>query len=122
MQDNDYLNYLDDFKKLKNHGIDILGICSGFQIVCNMFGEEIIAQQEIGMVSVEVQSQNPLVGGDFQGYNMHNFSVDKVTSFDVLAKSEKTIQMIRHKTMNVFGVSFHPEVRNEQIITNFLSI
>tara|TARA_B100001109_G_C18616787_1_gene359537 strand:- start:92 stop:628 length:537 start_codon:yes stop_codon:yes gene_type:complete len=122
LQDNDYLNYLDDFKKLKNHGIDILGICSGFQIVCNMFGEEIIAQQEIGMVSVEIQAQNPLVSGDFQAYNMHNYSVDKVTSFDVLAKSEKTIQMIRHKTMNVFGVSFHPEVRNEQIITNFLSI
>ena len=49
---------------------------------------------------------------------MHNFSVDKVTSFNVLAKSENTIQMISHKNINAFGVSFHPEVRNQEIITN----
>ena len=122
LQDNDYLNYLDNFKKLKDHDKDILGICSGFQIICSMFDEEIIAQQEIGMINVETQIKNPLVSGDFQAYNMHNFSADEVTSFNVLAKSEKTIQMISHKKINIFGVSFHPEVRNQQIVTNFLLI
>ena len=63
-----------------------------------------------------------LSSGNFQAYNMHNFSVDKVTSFNILAKSEKTIQMISHKKINAFGVSFHPEVRNQEIITNFLLI
>ena len=122
LQDNDYLNYLDDFKKLKNNDKEILGICSGFQIICSMFDEEIIDQEEIGMINVETQLQNCLISGDFQAYNMHNFSVGKVTSFNVLAKSEKTIQMISHINLNVFGVSFHPEVRNQQIITNFLLI
>lgn len=122
LQDNDYLNYLDDFKKLKNNNAGILGICSGFQIICSMFNEEIIDQEEIGMVTVETQFQNSLISGEFQAYNMHNFSVGQVTSFNVLAKSEKTIQMISHKKLNVFGVSFHPEVRNQQIITNFLLI
>lgn len=122
LQDNDYLKYFDDFKKLKNHNKEILGICSGFQIICKMFDEEIIDQQEIGMINVETQIKNPLVSGDFQAYNMHNFSADEVTSFNVLAKSEKTIQMISHKKLNIFGVSFHPEVRNQQIIANFLSI
>ena len=87
-----------------------------------MFDEEIIDQQEIGMINVETQIKNPLVSGDFQAYNMHNFSADEVTSFNVLAKSEKTIQMISHKKINAFGVSFHPEVRNQEIITNFLLI
>ena len=122
LQDNDYLNYLFDFNKLKNHVKGILGICSGFQIICSMFGEEIIVQEEIGMINVETQIQNPLASGTFEAYNMHNFSIDNVTSFNVLAKSEKTIQMISHKKMNVFGVSFHPEVRNQEIITNFLLI
>ena len=122
LQDNDYLNYLDDFKKLKNNDKEILGICSGFQIICSMFNEEIIDQEEIGMVTVETQFPNSLISGEFQAYNMHNFSVGQVTSFNVLAKSEKTIQMISHKKLNVFGVSFHPEVRNQQIITNFLLI
>ena len=122
LQDNDYLNYLFDFNRLKNRGKDILGICSGFQIICSMFDEEIIVQEEIGMVNVETQIKNPLASGNFQAYNMHNFSVDEVTSFNVLAKSVNTIQMISHKKINVFGVSFHPEVRNQEIITNFLLI
>jgi len=122
LQDNDYLNYLLDFNKLKNHGKDILGICSGFQIICSIFSEEIIVQEEIGMINVETQIQNPLASGNFQAYNMHNFSVGEVTSFNVLAKSENTIQMISHKKFNAFGVSFHPEVRNQEIITNFLLI
>ena len=122
LQDNDYLNYLSDFDRLKNQGKEILGICSGFQIICSMFDEEIIVQEEIGMINVETQIKNPLASGNFQAYNMHNFSVDEVTSFNVLAKSENTIQMISHKKINAFGISFHPEVRNQQIITNFLLI
>ena len=87
-----------------------------------MFDEEIIVQEEIGMIKVETQIKNPLASGTFQAYNMHNFSVAEVTSFNVLAKSENTIQMISHKKINAFGVSFHPEVRNREIITNFLLI
>ena len=122
LQDNDYLNYLEDFKKLKDYNKYILGICSGFQIICSMFDEQIIPQEEIGMIDVKVQGQNSLISGDFQAYNMHNFSIGEVISFNVLAKSKKTIQMISHKTLNIFGVSFHPEVRNEEILTNFLLI
>ena len=122
LRDNDYLNYLFDFNRLKNQGKEILGICSGFQIICSMFDEEIIVQEEIGMINVETQIKNPLASGNFEAYNMHNFSVDEVTSFNVLAKSENTIQMISHKKINAFGISFHPEVRNQQIITNFLLI
>ena len=70
LQDNDYLNYLLDFNKLKNHDKDILGICSGFQIICSIFSEEIIFQEEIGMINVETQIQNPLASGNFQAYNM----------------------------------------------------
>lgn len=122
LQDNDYLNYISDFKKLKSHGKDTLGICSGFQIICSIFDEKIINQEEIGMVDVITQINNPLVSGNFQAYNMHNFSVNTVTNFNILAKSEKTIQMISHKKMNIFGASFHPEVRNQEIITNFMLI
>ena len=87
-----------------------------------MFDEQIIVQEEIGMINVETQIKNSLASGNFEAYNMHNFSVDEVTSFNVLAKSENTIQMISHKKINDFGVSFHPEVRNQEIIANFLLI
>ena len=87
-----------------------------------MFNEKIIEQEEIGMMSVSTTQSNPLVSGDFQAYNMHNFSVADLTSFNVLAKSDKTMQLVSHKKRNIFGVSFHPEVRNEQIIINFLLV
>ena len=122
LQDNDYLNDLDNFKKLKDLNKPILGICSGFQIVCSMFNEKIIEQEEIGMMSVSTTQSNPLVSGDFQAYNMHNLSVADLISFNVLAKSDKTVQLVSHKKRNIFGVSFHPEVRNEQIIINFLLV
>ena len=122
LQDNYYLNYLNDFKKLRTSGKQFLGICSGFQIICSMFDEKIIKQKEIGMINVKTVIQNSLINGAFQAYNMHNFSVDGVKVFDILARSNKTIQMISHKKLSIFGVSFHPEVRNEQIITNFLLI
>ena len=120
LQDNDYLNYLGDFKKLRTNDNYILGICSGFQIICSMFDEKIIIQEEIGMINVRTKIPNSLINEDFQAYNMHNFSVGELNAFNILAKSDNTIQMISHKKLNVFGVSFHPEVRNEQILTNFL--
>ena len=122
LQDNDYLNYLDNFNILRDLNKPILGICSGFQILCAMFGESIIDNEEIGMVNVSTIQTNQLMSGEFQAYNMHNFSVENPISFNVLAKSDKTVQLVSHKRLNIFGASFHPEVRNEKIVTNFLSI
>ena len=122
LQDNDYLNHLGNFNNLIDLNKPILGICSGFQIVCAIFGESIITSKEIGMIDAITTQPNPLIRGAFQAYNMHNFSVKDPISFNVLAKAGETIQLVSHKELNIFGVSFHPEVRNEQIVTNFLLI
>ena len=100
----------------------ILGICSGFQILCVIFGERIVDSKEIGMTNVITTQNNPLISGEFQAYNMHNFSAKIPITFNILAKTEETIQLVSHKELNIFGVLFHPEVRNEQIVTNFLLI
>ena len=122
LQDNDYLNYIDNFNNLINLNKPILGICSGFQILCATFGETIIEGKEIGMTNVITTQKNPLTSGEFQAYNMHNFTAKIPTTFKTLAKAGETIQMVSHKELNIFGVLFHPDVRNEQIVTNFLLI
>tara|TARA_B100000965_G_scaffold242864_1_gene203851 strand:- start:1948 stop:2484 length:537 start_codon:yes stop_codon:yes gene_type:complete len=122
LQDNDYLNYMANFKNLTNFNKPILGICSGFQILCVTFGERIVDSKEIGMTNVITTQNNPLISGGFQAYNMHNFSAKIPITFKTLAKTEETIQLVSHKELNIFGVLFHPEVRNEQIVTNFLLI
>ncbi len=122
LQDNDYLNHIDNFNNLIKLNKPILGICSGFQILCATFGERIIECKEIGMTNVTTTLTNSLINGEFQAYNMHNFSAKVPITFNTLAKTDETIQLISHKELNIFGVLFHPEVRNEQIVTNFLLI
>lgn len=123
LQDNSYQKDIDKFKIiLTNFEKPILGICSGMQIVCTIFGNKIIKNLEIGMVDIETLEKNSLCKGKFQAYSIHNNSVGNLVYFTILAQSETSIQVIKHKTKDIFGVSFHPEVRNESIIENFLSI
>jgi len=123
LQDNLYHKDIDKFKRLlTNLEKPILGICSGMQIVCTIFEDKIIKNLEIGMVNVETLEKNSLCEGIFQAYSIHNYSVDNLAHFTILAQSETSIQLIQHKTKDIFGVSFHPEVRNEYILTNFFKI
>ena len=100
----------------------ILGICSGMQITAMIFGDKITENTEIGMVDVQTLEPNVLCAGEFQAYSLHNYSVSNLESFNVLARSENSIQVFKHITKQIFGVSFHPEVRNHEIIENFLRI
>ena len=121
LKDNSYMMKLDNFKKLfYDFSGSIMGICSGMQVLCSIFGCQIVKNLEIGMVEIETLEKNILCENKFQAYSLHNYSVNNLESFNVLARSENSIQIIKHKDMNVFGVSFHPEVRNEKIISNFL--
>ena len=43
-------------------------------------------------------------------------------NFLVIAETDNSHQIVKHKDKNFFGVLFHPEVRNESVIENFLKI
>ena len=40
----------------------------------------------------------------------------------ILATSENSIQAVKHVGKEIYGISFHPEVRNETVISNFLKL
>jgi GMP synthase-like glutamine amidotransferase len=40
----------------------------------------------------------------------------------VLAKTITSSQIVKHNSKKIFGISFHPEVRNEKIVSNFMLI
>jgi GMP synthase (glutamine-hydrolysing) len=108
---------------LKNFESPILGICSGMQILTSIFGiSGLMDNVEIGMVEVKTLEPNKLFDGNFEAYNLHNFSVQDSDKFSVLAKSESCIQAVKHVSKEIYGISFHPEVRNEKIVSNFLLI
>ncbi len=55
-------------------------------------------------------------------YALHSLSVKPSETFDVLAKSSKCIQAIKHKQKPTYGLLFHPEVRNSQILQHFITL
>jgi GMP synthase-like glutamine amidotransferase len=61
-----------------------------------------------------------LFASRFKAYELHNYSAESSPDFDVLAESKKCVQAIKHKKKAVYGVLFHPEVRNKEILERFI--
>ena len=113
--DNEYL--LGNFEWLKEIKKPILGICSGIQIITKTFGGEIVPKKEIGMVEVR---GNLFGQKKFKAYALHTNGISKLSNFKILARSKKSVQAIKHKSKKIYGVMFHPEVRNEWVISEFI--
>lgn len=115
-----YLENLEKFSWLKDFEKPVLGICAGMQVIAAVFGSEIVDLQGIGFADIEVVKDNPLLKGKMKVYELHGKAVRPSAQFDVLAESGKCVQAIRHKTKPFYGILFHPEARNMDIIDRFL--
>ena len=120
LKDNVTLNQTDKFEWIKDCGKPILGICAGMQTLGVVFGARLEKCLEIGMVQVTTLMANPLFSSSFKAYALHNYSIQPSLEFDVLADSAKCVQAIKHKHKDIYGVLFHPEVRNKEIIQRFI--
>jgi len=120
LKDNEYLEHVDKFSWLKTINKPVLGICAGMQVIGLVFNSKLLKCQGTGMQKIKVVKENSLFSEDFNAYELHNQAVKPSDEFEVLAKSEKCVQAIKHKTRQVYGALFHPEVRNQEIIEKFL--
>jgi GMP synthase-like glutamine amidotransferase len=120
LKDNDFLKNLTHFNWIKESNIPLLGICSGMQVIALQFGAKPVKKKEIGMTKIKSIKKNILFTGDFEAYELHGNGLSNLNQFEILAKSENTPQAIKHKTKNIYGIMFHPEVRNSNIILNFI--
>jgi len=115
------------FKFLLSYNKPLLGICGGMQLLCMSYGCKLTKCQEIGLKSINFNAKFLGVGGlkekSREVYELHNMGVkDDATLkkyFNVYAKTE-VVQAVKHKHFKHYGVLFHPEVRNKDIILNFL--
>jgi GMP synthase-like glutamine amidotransferase len=120
LRDNGTLNQPDKFKWIKTCGKPILGICAGMQTIGVVFGARLEKCLEIGMVQVTTLIANPLFSFTFKAYALHNYSIQPSQEFDALADSVTCVQAIKHKRKEIYGVLFHPEVRNKEIMHRFI--
>jgi GMP synthase-like glutamine amidotransferase len=119
LKDTDYLNTIEPFEWIRKCNIPILGICAGMQALGLLFNSFLIPCEEIGMKDIATIGENPLFSSSFKGYELHKYGIDPSENFEIVAKSRKCIQGIKHKEKEIFGVLFHPEVRNKEVIERF---
>jgi GMP synthase-like glutamine amidotransferase len=120
LKDNATLSQLEKFEWIKTCGKPVLGICAGMQTIGLVFGSTLTKCVGIGMTEIVTVKENSLFFSSFRAYTLHNFSVAPSDDFDVLAQSAQCVQAIKHRQQNVYGVLFHPEVRNQEILQRFV--
>ena len=98
--------------------LPILGVCLGHQAIGSAFGGKIIRAQELmhGKTSVITTTQQGVFAGlpeQFTVNRYHSLAIEKSTCPDVLEVTAWTddgeIMGVRHKTLAIQGVQFHPE-------------
>jgi len=116
--------------------LPILGICLGHQSIGFAFGGKIVRAKKLmhGKASLIIHNERDLFEGmknPFSAIRYHSLVIDRGTLpdvFEVTAESEddREIMGIRHKTLPIYGVQFHPEsILTEdgiKIIDNFIKI
>jgi GMP synthase (glutamine-hydrolysing) len=121
LKDNKFLNDINDFIWITELNKPILGICGGMHILSLIFDGKLKKQQEIGLTEIIFKKEFLGIKGKKQVYELHNFYVES-KSYEIIGKSKKCSQAVKHKQKPIYGVLFHPEVRNKDLITNFADL
>ena len=121
LKDNTYLDSINEFNWINQFYKPILGICGGMHILGLLYNGEIKKRQEIGLTKVIFKNDFLGFRGEHLVYELHNLNI-KSNEFNIAALSENGIQAIKHKKKPFYGVQFHPEVRNKNLIINFANL
>jgi GMP synthase (glutamine-hydrolysing) len=113
-------------------GIPVLGICYGMQLVCEALGGKVqnAPAREFGRAQCSILNNDSLFSGvpaSTEVWMSHGDQVTNVSAdFEPLARTATCpITAVKHKTLPIYGLQFHPEVTHtppgKAILANFLS-
>lgn len=122
LRDNGYMENLESFGWVKETGKPVLGICAGMQVICRIFGAKLVRNKEIGMTKIKLIRENALFSSDLSVYELHGYALENLENFEILAKSGRYVQAVKHREKEIYGIMFHPEVRQEKIVENFVGL
>jgi GMP synthase (glutamine-hydrolysing) len=124
LKDNAYSEEIDLFSWMKRCEKPMLGICAGMQVIGSAFGGNIIPMPAIGLEKIEIIRNTPLLGEPRQidGYHLHNYGVTLPRDFELVAGSPERVVAFLHCQRPIYGIIFHPEVRNRWIVERFANL
>jgi GMP synthase (glutamine-hydrolysing) len=120
LKDNSFLEDIDRFQWILEYNNPILGICGGMHILGLLYDGKLKKQQEIGLIEVDFHKSFLGIFGARDVYELHNYFVES-SEYLIFATSNNCPQATKHKNKDFFGVLFHPEVRNKNLIVNFVN-
>lgn len=103
----------------------LLGICGGMQVIGLAFGGKIKKETEIGFFVEDFVNDFLGLIGRQEVYHLHNNFVDfafipEFESYTSLSNS--VVQAVKCKEREIYGVLFHPEVRQIDLIERFAEL
>ncbi|VVB82123.1 GMP synthase [glutamine-hydrolyzing] subunit A [uncultured archaeon] len=121
LRDNEFVKEINKFQWVTQLNKPILGICAGMQIISSIFGAKLGKSTEIGFYEENFTKEFLSLKGEHEVYHLHNNYTTLPIDFISFTKS-KIPQAIKHKTKEIYGVLFHPEVRNKVLIEEFIKL
>jgi anthranilate/para-aminobenzoate synthase component II len=137
LKDEDYLKDYLYFSFVRGNK-PVLGICGGMQLIGmnydlksqvdkldikNNFNHILKKKKEIGFYREKFDGDFLNVGNgkEIEVYHLHNNWVDfsNLNMFEVVCSGNEVVQAVRHKDKEIYGVLFHPEVRQKEMILEF---
>lgn len=125
LYDNEFLGNYHNFDWLLDFNGKVLGICGGMQIIGMVFGNKIHTKKglfrnktEIGYYYEIFKKEFLGLFGENQVYHLHNNYIKFGKDF-IIYSGGKCSQAVKHKNQEIYGVLFHPEVRQKAMILSF---
>ena len=122
-------------RAFSNEGVPVFGVCLGHQCIGHVFGANVVVNYRMmhGKTSPIKHNGKDLFAGmpnPFMATRYHSLVIQRDTMPDCLEitaeSDEGEIMGVRHKTLPIWGVQFHPESilteNGRQILKNFLSL
>jgi para-aminobenzoate synthetase component II len=125
----------DVIKTFSKEGVPVFGVCLGHQCIGHTFGADVVVNYRMmhGKTSPIKHNGKDLFEGmpnPFQATRYHSLVIKRDSMPEVLEitaeSDEGEIMGVKHKTLPIWGVQFHPESilteNGRQILKNFLKL